>query len=1427
MPQISKQTLSQFLKTECYRQLKFILSPHDNKKYAQERLDYNIPPRQEPRPGMALVTRAGVEWEKEKYAEVQEFFNDFTIIGNADENGGFKTIQLLDTIAAIEKESFIMQPEYKIEESSIFENLYGIKDLRKLVSNNTLELSKLRPDIIQVLPPKTYDHYVAPNGKYVLIDGESKLIQLKIIDIKHTSEPSISHFSELAYYMITLSCWIKDHHLDDKLQVVSGAVWPGSHDASTIRKKVAEYRKQGCDITNNDLVSWLNDDLIEIPFEVFISKIIKFFKKDLVYVLQNNWEQMDYHVNSSCKHCDYLGYPWKNGKGEFTYHENHCMQLALQEDHLSRIADMSKAAKLSLINQHIVSGANLSILNEDNKVFENHQTLKSKRILYPQRALSLIGNKAIVPENVGTSSVMPKWSDLSIFITVDFDITSAITACIGVKAVWVNTKDKKELVFWPPKDQKTMVYMVDSKDIDVEKRVLIKFLEFLQKIIDDVKKLDADSTYQIYIWDSIQYEHIKRVISRNLEAIIQHSKIRDLVWLFPSEETMGNPDIQRQSPITVVKDCIGSLTALPIPHYYSLLETARTYGNPQFRNMFNVHPLFEDALSDQIPSERIHEIWSKINEPYLNWTTQLGILTETVGKRVNALHSVTQTLQKDIRPMLIEIAPKISKSLLPTKQGKMCYPSELLFMFSKLDAKLDELDILAKRSLPIYEREAKFDSAILTERIEEKDDILKQYKIRNDEYTYMYKLSRNSTDVRIKEGDFSVALSPNCDATFLNRKICTVLFNVNDKIKFLTLQYILKVTVLKIDRENKIIVIRTNSFRDADNNNCDPIKALENAGISFKSNISLDPVSSDYFTKKLKEALQDIGNPQITDTSVDEVTQIKQTGLTNLRPRKTPITPASKILWDMDSYKKIPNVLMKNMDDSQINNLLVQANADLEKENLSLNPSQEQAWRQALTKSISIIWGPPGTGKSKTLVSLIQSAITISKIKREPLRILITSFTYNAIDNVLFDVADKVNLDTVLTVRLCSESKVNPSCPKAITQICTSSKAEVEALKKSLSENTGITIVGAPAQQIHKLLTDNSVYGHKEYFDLIIIDEASQMNVANAILAFCALAMEGSLVLAGDGLQLPPIHKAEIPLGCENKVGSIYDYYEKNHGIVATMLEVNYRSNQEIVNFIKEAGYKTNLISYSTDLEIRVSNEKIDDLELPKELYKCDAWNELIDPRKKICCFTYPDGMSSQWNEFEVDSVATICAYLKGSLYSQLNYEKDATGNNKSLNDKLYDDLEFWTKGIGIVTPHRAQQSKIASKLDSLFAGGDPVLQESIRNCVDTVERFQGQQRDIIIVSFALGDVDMIGNEEEFIMNLNRFNVMISRARAKVIVLLSEELSYYLASDIDVLNESKLLSKFANTYCDNLMNLSLGYISDGELKEINGTLKYM
>jgi DNA replication ATP-dependent helicase Dna2 len=106
------------------------------------------------------------------------------------------------------------------------------------------------------------------------------------------------------------------------------------------------------------------------------------------------------------------------------------------------------------------------------------------------------------------------------------------------------------------------------------------------------------------------------------------------------------------------------------------------------------------------------------------------------------------------------------------------------------------------------------------------------------------------------------------------------------------------------------------------------------------------------------------------------------------------------------------------------------------------------------------------------------------------------------------------------------------------------------------------------------------------------------------------------------------------------------------------------------------------------------------------------------------------------------------------------------------------------------------------------------------------VERFQGQQRDVIIASFALGDPDAIGDEDEFLMSLKRFNVMASRARAKLIVFVSREVVDHLSAELDTLRESKLLKVFVESFWSSYRPMTLGCLDDGSLQPRPGEFRF-
>jgi superfamily I DNA and/or RNA helicase len=117
-----------------------------------------------------------------------------------------------------------------------------------------------------------------------------------------------------------------------------------------------------------------------------------------------------------------------------------------------------------------------------------------------------------------------------------------------------------------------------------------------------------------------------------------------------------------------------------------------------------------------------------------------------------------------------------------------------------------------------------------------------------------------------------------------------------------------------------------------------------------------------------------------------------------------------------------------------------------------------------------------------------------------------------------------------------------------------------------------------------------------------------------------------------------------------------------------------------------------------------------------------------------------------------------------------------ATGSSLSI---------AWSSGglarrasIGIITLHRAQRAAVVSLLQRVLRpAGVPA--DLIGDAVDTVERFQGGERDLILISFGLGDPDLIQHEEEFLFQKERINVAVTRAKAKVVLFVTRDLSYH------------------------------------------------
>jgi hypothetical protein len=292
-------------------------------------------------------------------------------------------------------------------------------------------------------------------------------------------------------------------------------------------------------------------------------------------------------------------------------------------------------------------------------------------------------------------------------------------------------------------------------------------------------------------------------------------------------------------------------------------------------------------------------------------------------------------------------------------------------------------------------------------------------------------------------------------------------------------------------------------------------------------------------------------------------------------------------------------------------------------------------------------------------------------------------------------------------------------------------------------------------------------------------------------------------------------------------VGSIYDYFTGRHEIRPEKLNINYRSSKEIVSFCRHAGYDEEFQAHHPDLKLALT-EPLPDSEptgWPDDLTWQPEWNEILYPDRPVGCFVYNDTVSGQSNSFEADSIAALLFLLSDRLAERPAGLVDENGNPSPAPETAYDPEDFWTKGVGVVTPHKAQMGRTIESLQKAFPEVDVTL---LRSAVDTVERFQGQQRDIIIGSFGLGDPDAIRDEDEFLYSLTRFNVMASRARVKLLAFATRSIIDHLSNDLDTLRESRLLKVFADAYCDQSQSMTLQHHPGGSsaYDEKRGSFKY-
>lgn len=380
-----------------------------------------------------------------------------------------------------------------------------------------------------------------------------------------------------------------------------------------------------------------------------------------------------------------------------------------------------------------------------------------------------------------------------------------------------------------------------------------------------------------------------------------------------------------------------------------------------------------------------------------------------------------------------------------------------------------------------------------------------------------------------------------------------------------------------------------------------------------------------------------------------------------------------------------------------------------------LNKEQLEAVSSMLDyPPVHVLQGPPGTGKTAVLAA---TAIATSLMNRE---VVIIANTHHAVNNALQKIRSLDKNATLIKVGAALKSE---ELDDTILKFEKFSEYYDYSYKNRRKKRTGY-IVG---MTIWGAITHLGLRHHAHFRPYIsLVDEASLMPLS---LATILGKTAPSVCLFGDSRQMPPIFRPELE-GNDNSI-SILDYCsQKVEGVPVIALHTTYRMNEDITNVVSKSFYEPNGITLHSAES--VSNNIFTSAYLNQK----DLNGSVVYMDSSIST-----PLCEEENEGEADAVIDM---VKALLLE---------GNSPS--------------DLAVITPFRKQVRLIRSKAAEMLDSENLPL-------IDTVERLQGQDVQCIILSFASSSKSYIEGIKSFLFNANRLNVMISRAKTKVVIFASE-----------------------------------------------------
>lgn len=425
----------------------------------------------------------------------------------------------------------------------------------------------------------------------------------------------------------------------------------------------------------------------------------------------------------------------------------------------------------------------------------------------------------------------------------------------------------------------------------------------------------------------------------------------------------------------------------------------------------------------------------------------------------------------------------------------------------------------------------------------------------------------------------------------------------------------------------------------------------------------------------------------------------------------------------------------------------------------ALRPAQQAAWTGFELSRLGLVLGPPGTGKTFVLALMVASNLVIARRADLRCRVLVSAFTKTAISNVLEKVVE------ILTA-LGEDIPVVLLGPYDAEQ----ERVPVRARKELGEVLEGVQcVIGATTWQCFGALERGDHGGSPGFtgdlFDLVCIDEASQLPVSQGLMAVAVADAHSRILVAGDNRQLPPIAPAADWEADERGLcGSLYDFL-RDAEVPEFALTETFRLNAPLAAFPKEQFYE----EYGPAPGVA-----------DRRLALREGWEVGLEPWLRAA--------------LHPDHPVTVLLYDGAGSWATRNPQeveilvRCVAGLRERLPGPPVSDEKFWNEHAAVVTPHRAQNAMLRARLTK--AGTENAC------VVETVERIQGRERDALIVGYCVSDPEFALVEASFLYRPERFNVTITRARSKLILVLSRRLLEVVPTDQNVFDAAQVLREF-------------------------------